>query len=68
MRKHQISGEDLAYGLDASKRTASAILELEGELEIRDQPMLCVKIRKNVTEARVAFLRRSKEPKRRHWK
>ena len=54
VREHQFSGEDLAYGLDASYNSASGILELEGELKIRDQPMLCVKLRKNATKALVA--------------
>ena len=70
VRKHQVSGEDLAYGIDASKRTAAAIMELDGELEIHDQPTLCVKIRKNVTEARVAAreetVKRAEEEKKRH--
>ena len=62
MREHQFSGEDLAYGLDASYNSASGILELEEELKIRDQPMLCVKLRKNATKALVA----SREEETRH--
>ena len=64
VREHQFSGEDLAYGLDASNNSASGILELEGELKIRDQPMLCVKIRKDATKALVA----SREEEMRHAK
>ena len=38
VREHQFSGEDLAYGLDASYNSASGILELEGELNLDTQP------------------------------
>ena len=55
VREHQFSGEDLAYGLDANNQSASAILELEEELNLRDQPMLCVKLRRNATKALVAL-------------
>ena len=54
VREHRFSGEDLAYGLDASCNSASGILELEEELKIREQPMLCVKLRKHATKALVA--------------
>ena len=62
VREHQFSGEDLAYGLDARHNSASGILELEEEMKIRDQPMLCVKLRKHATKALVA----SREEETRH--
>ena len=62
VREHQFSGEDLAYGLDARHNSASGILELEDEMKIRDQPMLCVKLRKHATKALVA----SREEETRH--
>ena len=55
VRMHRFSGEDLAYGLDANTQPVSALIELEEELKIRNQPMLCVKLRRQATKALIAL-------------